>query len=67
MKYDPEKLDAYWKEYDRIRAEWRKNGWKGPGAEWRRITYKCGCSYWVGWGVPDKQDVICHLCPRPKS
>jgi hypothetical protein len=62
--YDQDKLNNYWDKVDnKIKAEWYKNGWQGPGTDQGRdIVYKCGCVYWAGWGIPEEKEKSCHSC-----
>jgi hypothetical protein len=66
--YDSAKLTAFWKEKDKIRANWYKNGWKGPGTEeGRNITYTCGHTLWAGWGIPNLEKDACIICRYEKK
>lgn len=61
--YDQEKLNAYWKETDRLRAIWYSNGWKGPGTiRGRDIEYPCGHGVWVGFGISNEHLNKCGQC-----
>ena len=54
-------LDSWWKCRDEIRAEWTKNGWKKGGLSGRDITFSCGHTWYVGYGISD-DEAHCHDC-----
>ena len=67
--YDQDKLNAYWKKRDEIRAEWRANGWNGEKEAYGRdIFYSCGHVYWAGYGIayPEKGK-LCFECRSGKK
>lgn len=67
MKYNEKKLNAYWEKWDKIRANWRRNGWKGHGhPHGRDVKYPCGHAVWAGFGLSDEHLKECVQCKRPE-